>query len=83
LSPIAFNDLYCLARPEVHTLSVGAAKPSDFDEHIAALEHYAQAAEITSPIEQRLRAKMGRVLGHEWIAKWDADLPNYDRLPVR
>jgi hypothetical protein len=34
LSPMVFNDLYCLARPQVHTLSCGVAKPSDFDEHI-------------------------------------------------
>src|SRR5215203_715852 len=27
LTPIQFNDLYCLARPQVHTLSVGAARP--------------------------------------------------------
>jgi hypothetical protein len=25
-----FNDLYCLARPEIHTLSLGAAKALDF-----------------------------------------------------
>jgi predicted aldo/keto reductase-like oxidoreductase len=81
LSPIAFNDLYCLARPQVHTLSVGAARPSDFDEHIAALEYYDRAAEIVSPIEQRLRAEMEQVLGSEWCARWSADLPNYDRMP--
>jgi uncharacterized protein len=34
LSPIVFNDLFCLARPEVHTLSIGAARPTDFDEHV-------------------------------------------------
>ena len=44
LSPMVFNDLYCLARPEIHTLSCGAARPSDFDEHIRALEHYDRAA---------------------------------------
>jgi uncharacterized protein len=38
LPPMQFNDLYCLARPQVHTLSCGVAKPADFDEHIAALE---------------------------------------------
>ncbi len=38
LSPMQFNDLYCLARPQVHTLSCGVAKPADFDEHIAALK---------------------------------------------
>jgi predicted aldo/keto reductase-like oxidoreductase len=43
LSPMAFNNLYCLARPQIHTLSIGAARPSDFDEHIASLEHYDNA----------------------------------------
>ena len=33
-----FNDLYCLARKEVHTLSCGAAKPADFDEHVRRAE---------------------------------------------
>ncbi len=40
LTPMQFNDLYCLARPHVHTLSIGAARPTDFDEHLAALAHY-------------------------------------------
>jgi predicted aldo/keto reductase-like oxidoreductase len=40
LSPMQFNDLYCLAREEVHTLSCGAAKPCDFDEHVRALDEY-------------------------------------------
>jgi hypothetical protein len=81
LSPIAFNDLYCLARPEVHTLSLGAAKPSDFEEHIAALEHYDRAAEIVAPIEQRLRTAMEQALGADWCARWSAGLPNYDQVP--
>ena len=37
LTAMQFNDLYCLARPEVHTLSCGVARPGDFDEHVAAL----------------------------------------------
>jgi predicted aldo/keto reductase-like oxidoreductase len=81
LSPIAFNDLYCLARPEVHTLSVGAARPSDFDEHIAALEHYDRAAEITAPIAARLEAAVAEVLGSDWVQRWSQDLPNYFDVP--
>ena len=50
LTPMQFNDLYCLARPQVHTLSIGAARPSDFDEHVAALAHYDRAAETIAPI---------------------------------
>ncbi len=81
LSPIAFNDLYCLSRPQVHTLSIGAARPSDFDEHVAALAHYENAAEVVAPIEQRLRAEMDRVLGADWCARWSRGLPNYVDLP--
>jgi len=81
LSPMAFNDLYCLARPVVHTLSCGAAKPSDFDEHIAALEHYDRATEIIAPIEKRLRAEMERALGADWCMRWFEGLPSYIDVP--
>ena len=63
LSPMKFNDLYCLARPEVHTLSCGAAKPSDFDEHVRGLEYYDRIPETIAPIEKRLRVEMERTLG--------------------
>ncbi len=81
LSPMAFNDLYCLARPEVHTLSCGVAKPTDFDEHIAALEHYDKAAEVVAPIEKKLRAEMDRALGADWCARWFEGVPNYVDVP--
>ncbi|MBI3417061.1 MAG: aldo/keto reductase [Verrucomicrobia bacterium] len=81
LTPMQFNDLYCLARPEVHTLSCGAARPGDFDEHVRALEHYDRAAEIVAPIEQRLRAEMERQLGRDWCERWFEGLPNYVDAP--
>jgi predicted aldo/keto reductase-like oxidoreductase len=58
LTPMQFNDLYCLARPEVHTLSCGVAKPGDFDEHLRALDNYDRIPEVLPPIEQR-RAPRG------------------------
>ena len=81
LSPMQFNDLYCLARKEVHTLSCGAARPGDFDEHIRALEFYDRAAEVIAPIEKRLRAEMERTLGADWCARWFEGLPNYVEVP--
>lgn len=81
LTPMQFNALYCLARPQVHTLSCGVAKPSDFDEHIAALEHYERAAEVVLPLEQRLRAEMERTLGADWCARWFEGLPHYVDVP--
>ena len=76
-----FNDLYCLARPEVHTLSCGAARPADFDEHLKALEHYDDIAATIRPIEQRLRAEMDRVLGADWRERWFEGLPHYVDVP--
>jgi predicted aldo/keto reductase-like oxidoreductase len=81
LSPMQFNDLYCLARPEVHTLSCGVARPTDFDEHIEALKYYDRAAETIAPIEKRLRAEMERVLGADWCAHWSEGLPEYTDAP--
>ncbi len=81
LPPMQFNDLYCLARPQVHTLSCGVAKPADFDEHIAALKFYDQIPETIAPIEKRLREEMQRTLGADWCAHWFEGLPNYMDVP--
>jgi predicted aldo/keto reductase-like oxidoreductase len=81
LSPMIFNDLYCLARPEVHTLSCGAARPGDFDEHIKALDYYENIPATIAPIEKRLRAEMERVLGTDWCARWFEGVPEYLEVP--
>jgi hypothetical protein len=81
LTPMEFNDLYCLARPEVHTLSCGAAKPGDFDEHVRALRFYDQIPETIAAVEKRLRAEMERVLGADWCKRWFEGLPNFDDVP--
>lgn len=81
LTPMQFNDLYCLSRQEVHTLSCGVARPSDFDEHVEALKHLPRVKETVAPIEARLRAEMERVLGAEWCANWPQGLPQYAEVP--
>jgi len=81
LTPMQFNDLYCLNRGEVHTLSCGVSRPSDFDEHVAALKYYDQIPQTIAPIERRWRAEMDRVLGAEWCARWAEGLPNFDQIP--
>ena len=83
LTPMQFNDLYCLARPEVHTLSCGAARPGDFDEHLRALDFLDTAAAAIAPIEHRLRAEMERVLGRDWCERWFVGLPDYLSVPGR
>ena len=80
-SPMIFNDLFCLARPEVHTLSIGAARTSDFDEHVAALEFYDRATEISGEIAGTIREEMRRVLGADWLDCWSHGLPSYQETP--
>jgi predicted aldo/keto reductase-like oxidoreductase len=81
LTPMQFNDLYCLARPQVHTLSCGAARPGDFDEHVRALDYYDRIAATIAPMERRLREEMRRVLGAEWCERWFEGLPQYVDVP--
>lgn len=81
LTPMAFNDLYCLSRAEVHTLSLGAARPGDFDAHITALENYEARESTIAPIEKRLIAEIDRILGNEWRTRWFEGIPEYVDVP--
>jgi len=81
LTPMQFNDLYCLGRSQVHTLSCGASRPDDFDEHIAALKYYDRISDTIAPIEKRLREEMIRVLGEDWCRRWFEGLPHFVDVP--
>ncbi len=85
LSPMVFNDLFCLAQSDVHTLSIGAARPTDFDEHVKAVEllgpHTLDPRALVAPIEARLSAEMERVLGREWVNTWQVGLPPFADMP--
>lgn len=81
LSPMVFNDLFCLSHPQVHTLSIGAAKPSDFDEHLKTLELLDSAEEILPPIISRLESEAFNILGEDWVKTWDTNLPTWEQTP--
>ncbi len=81
LSPMVFNDLFCLSHPQVNTLSIGAAKPSDFDEHLKTLELLDKADEILPPIITRLENAAIDVLGEDWVKSWDQNLPSWEETP--
>lgn len=80
-SPMVFNDLFCLLRPEVHTLSLGVSKAEDFDEHIKALSLWEQAPEIVAQVEARLHGAMHGLLGREWCERWQEGLPSWETVP--
>ncbi len=82
LTPMQWNDLYCLARPEVHTLSIGASKPSDFDEHVAAVtQHWAERETLAGTIEERMGQSMEADLGADWMNHWHEGLPHHTETP--
>ncbi|MGB8700648.1 MAG: aldo/keto reductase [Thermosynechococcaceae cyanobacterium] len=81
LSPMAFNDLFCLSHPQVHTLSIGAARPSDFEEHLKVLDWLEQADKILPPILARLEDAAITALGETWYKTWHEGLPTYDVTP--
>jgi predicted aldo/keto reductase-like oxidoreductase len=83
LDPMVFNDLFCLSNPQVHTLSCGAARPEDLDIHIAGLQYYDQASEITQPIVSRIQDEIAKVGGPDWLEDWHKGIPEWPELPNR
>jgi predicted aldo/keto reductase-like oxidoreductase len=81
LHPLVFNDLFCLARPEVHTLSIGAARPSDFDLHLTALTQLDRAAELLPPILDRLRDALLATVGPRLANPFALGLPDWEQTP--
>ena len=81
LSPMVFNDLFCLSHPQIHTLSLGAAKPTDFDEHLKVLPLLDKADEILPPIIERLEQAAIATLGETWFKTWREGLPSYQETP--
>ena len=82
-SPMVFNDLYCLMHPEVHTLSIGAARPSDFDEHlkIVPLMEHKDTWDRVRETAERLEEEFLRANASPMPARWDRDLPPFGEVP--
>ena len=81
LHPIVFNDLFCLRDPRVHTISVGASKPSDLDLHLEAVGQLDRAGALISPIQDRLQSQALEALGEPWLMTWREGLPHWKDTP--
>ena len=74
--------MFCLARDDIHTLSIGAARPSDFEEHLDALPLLNdQTPALLEPILQRLRARYEEVVEPELRDPWNLGLPPIAEIP--
>lgn len=88
LHPLIFNCLFCLAQREIHTLSLGASCPEDFDLQVSSLEHLDSISMTLPPILQRLREAMVDAVGidvadqfREGLPPWH-ESPGYMNIPV-
>jgi predicted aldo/keto reductase-like oxidoreductase len=71
-------DAYIL--PEIHTISCGAARPSDLDQIAYATHlwthHHETTVKKLLTVQQRIFDEQVRVLGKDWLEKWFIGLPN-------
>jgi predicted aldo/keto reductase-like oxidoreductase len=81
LTPMAFNALYCLRDPKIHTLSIGAARPSDFTEHVATVQNIDEKLPEIERIEAQLRQTLEKTLGADWTHHWHEGLPRQVDTP--
>ncbi len=81
LTPMGFNDLFCLSHPQVHTLSIGAAKPQDFDAHLEILPLVSRARDVIDPILRRLDRAFVDTWGRFMVDNWWKGLPQWDAAP--
>jgi predicted aldo/keto reductase-like oxidoreductase len=81
LHPLVFNSLWCLRDQRIHTQSLGAARPSDFDLQVSALEHIDQVGEILPPIEARLTEALSAAVGAEVAENPGGELGPIEDLP--
>ncbi|NOZ39901.1 MAG: aldo/keto reductase [Planctomycetes bacterium] len=79
--PLVFNVLFCLQRPEVHTLSLGASCPDDFEMQVAALKELDSAGQHLETIEDRLYAAMVDAVGEDVAQHWSEGLPEWEAAP--
>ena len=82
LSPMVFNDLWCLAHPEIHTLSLGAARPDQFDEHMPVLPCWPSAGRPPARHRRPPGAAYAEAVGTEFARRWREGLPEWTRCPA-
>ena len=72
-SPIEFNNMFLLKHPEIHTLVIGTARPSAFDEHMKSLQYYEETIADSSKVdavESKLRSMYREACGDDWTDNW-------------
>jgi len=81
LTPMQFNDLYCLSREDVHTLSLGVARPEDYAEHVEGMKWYEDREAVSEAIARRIREEVDARFVPGWHRTYAAGIPLPERTP--
>jgi len=79
--PIVFNDLFCLSFPQVHTLSIGVSRPSDFDMHLESLKYIETASEHLPGIIKRIESRIEEIFGIDFATRYEEGIPDWENIP--
>ena len=83
LTPIAFHNLWLWSHDDlIHTIVVGAARPSDLDEHLDALMKYDQRRELSHPVMMKLKKRVTDAMGEDFFDSWAKSLPDAYESPL-
>lgn len=80
VTPMQFNDLFCLQRPEIHTISVGASCPAEFSDHLDILPRLDDCKLVQSIFRQWQQAMQNSCGCSRPDALWQ-DLPAWQQTP--
>jgi predicted aldo/keto reductase-like oxidoreductase len=81
LTPMQFNDCFCLSNEYIDTISIGASKPSDFNEHVEIVEKLGENDSEIAKIAAKLDAQKEKVMGKEWVGNCLKNLPDWKEVP--
>tara|TARA_Y100000589_G_C27181539_1_gene640998 strand:- start:881 stop:2035 length:1155 start_codon:yes stop_codon:yes gene_type:complete len=81
LHPIVFNDLFCLSNQDVHTISVGISKETDFHHHLEAISLLNKSNDYVPSIQSNLIEESIKVLGDCWFNNWHKNIPYWKDIP--
>ncbi|OIO27806.1 MAG: aldo/keto reductase [Candidatus Hydrogenedentes bacterium CG1_02_42_14] len=79
LHPMSFNDLFCLSEPGVHSISIGASRPSDFDLHVSALDMLGN--KIIDSIKENLDNRWIEKINKDEVVEIDDGIPAWNKTP--
>lgn len=81
IPPAAFNSMFCLAHEHIHTLSLGAKSPQDFQFHLDSIGEWLPKLDVVKQIQERLENQIDEVMGKDWHKRWQEGLPVWHESP--